>query len=47
MSLPVVFITARDSAHQRRRVDGEADYLVKPFQAEALVAAVNRALARG
>jgi FixJ family two-component response regulator len=44
MNVPVVFITA--SEHQRQRVDGAADCLVKPFPAEALVASVARALAR-
>jgi FixJ family two-component response regulator len=46
INLPVIFITARDSADPRWREVGAADFLVKPFRAEALVAAVDRALAK-
>jgi len=45
--VPIIFITARDSANLRRKTAAYATgYLVKPFPAEALVAAVNRALGK-
>jgi FixJ family two-component response regulator len=46
--VPIIFITAHDDARSRRRaIDGGAlDFLCKPFEANALVAAVQTALAR-
>ena len=44
VSVPVIFITAKDNAQQRRISDGAAGYLVKPFAPEALIAAIGRAL---
>src|SRR5262245_27088949 len=45
MHAPIIFITAKDRANLRRKAAACAtEYLVKPFPAEALVAAVNRAL---
>ena len=48
-SVPIVFITAHGDEALRARVmaDGAADYLVKPFGEEALLAAVETALNRG
>src|SRR5262245_29044391 len=47
MHVPIIFITAQDSATLRRKATARpADYLVKPCPAEALVAAVNRALGK-
>jgi FixJ family two-component response regulator len=44
--IPIIFITAHDDPLTRERVrrTGAIDYLTKPFQKEALVAAINRAL---
>jgi FixJ family two-component response regulator len=44
--LPIIFITALDDAltRERARSSGAVDYLTKPFQKGALIAAINRAL---
>jgi FixJ family two-component response regulator len=44
--IPVLFITARDDAptRERARRAGAVDYLRKPFDDEALLAAVRRAI---
>jgi FixJ family two-component response regulator len=44
--IPVVFITAHDDAvtRERARRAGAVDYLRKPFDDEALIAGINRAL---
>lgn len=46
--VPVVFLTARDTAEDRIRglTDGGDDYLVKPFEVAELVARVNLRLRR-
>jgi FixJ family two-component response regulator len=44
--IPVVFITAHDDSLTRERASraGAVDYLRKPFNDEALIAGINRAL---
>jgi two-component system response regulator DctR len=44
--IPIVFITAHDDAvtRERARRAGAIDYLRKPFDDEALIAGINRAL---
>lgn len=47
-SLPVIFITAHDDGptRERARRSGAVDYLTKPFDEEALIDAINRAIGR-
>lgn len=46
--IPVVFITAHDDAatRERARRAGAIDYLRKPFDDDALIAGINRALSQ-
>lgn len=46
--IPVIFITAHDTAltRERARRAGAVDYLRKPFDENALIGAIHRALAR-
>ena len=45
---PIIFITAHDDATTREhiRMSGAEEYLRKPFEAQALLAAIGRALGR-
>lgn len=46
--IPTVFITAHDDPQTRERVTGAGrGYLHKPFEDEALIAAIHTAVARG
>jgi len=46
--IPIIFITAHDSpaSRERARRAGAVDYLRKPFDEDALIGAIRRALAR-
>ena len=46
--IPIIFITAHDTAltRERARLAGAVDYLRKPFDEDALIGAIGRALAR-
>lgn len=46
--IPIIFITAHDTVltRERARLAGAVDYLRKPFDEQALIGAIGRALAR-
>ena len=43
---PVIFITAHDDAYTRHAARGGTSYLTKPFTGQALIQAIDAALAR-